>query len=873
MRVPISWLKDYVEIESDQSNQSNKASLPINALAEKLTLAGLEVEKIEYIGLPGSELPWDRDKIFVAQVLGVERHPNADKLLLVDLDYGAGRQIRVVTGAPNLRVGDQGQKVVLALKGSRLYDGHKEGNVITVLKEASLRGIKNDSMVCSEKELGISDEHDGIIILPADAPVGTPIVDYLGDAVLEIAILPNTIRCAGIIGIAREVAALTGQQVRYPCMDFVADDPEKTEDLIQIEIGDARLNPRFTASIIKGVTQGPSPAWMQRRLTLCGVRAINNIVDVSNYVMLEMNHPTHTFDYDALRTANDGKRETEDAQDLPISHPPSPVHRPKRLTTRLAEPGTKLTTLDGKERTLLAGDIAIYDEVGVTSLAGVMGGASSEVSASTKTVLLEVAAWNNISIRRTARQHDLNSEASYRYARHLHWDQAMLAQRRALYLLQQLTGGTVTQGIIDVYPSPAKVVSVDLDPAYVNRTVGMEIPVAEMVQILRSLEFDVVETQNLASPHIASLQHGSLRVTAPNHRTDIEGPHDLAEEIGRIYGYDRLPVTLMRDEMPAAHGNPSLMLEERIKDMLVNLGLSEFISYRMTTPQAEARVFAPGTPPDDRPYVALLNPINPERHSMRHSLIGGALETLSTNLRHHAQVSMFEIGSVYLPGEANDGALPDELPRLTLVLSGVRDQASWSNKTATVMDFFDLKGVIATLLEGLKLSPSYESASHPTYYPGRVANIVAGSGKNTQQLGVFGELHPKVREDWGLPNQPVLIADLDLVALQAALGQPKLIHDVPRFPAVQEDLAVIVDEGVKAADIETALLRAGGNLLAKVELFDVYRGEQIGGGKKSMAYSLTYRAEDRTLSDKDVEKQRSKIIRSLEAQLGAAIRK
>ena len=855
MRVPISWLKDYVEI-----------SLPISELAEKLTLAGLEVEKIEYIGLPGSELPWDPDKIFVAQVLNVERHPNADKLLLVDLNYGVERQIRVVTGAPNLTVGDKGQKVVLALKGSRLYDGHKEGKVITVLKEASLRGVKNDSMVCSEKELGLSDEHDGIILLPEDAPVGTPVADYLGDAVLEVAILPNTIRCAGILGIAREVAALTGQQLRYPRMDFVENDPDKTADLVKIEIGDAHLNPRFTASIIKNVTQRPSPAWMQRRLKLCGIRAINNIVDVSNYVMLEINHPTHTFDFDALRSMP----RFADEQTSNVKRQTSAAPQSKLIYTRLAEPGATLKTLDGKVRTLLSTDIAIYDEVGVTSLAGVMGGAASEVNNTTKNVLLEVAAWNNISIRRTARHHDLNSEASYRFARNLHWDQAMLAQKRALYLLQQLTGGTVTQGVIDVYPTPAHVVTVDLDPSYVNRTVGMEIPVDEMVRILTSLEF-TVETRNFAS-----LQHpASLHVTAPNHRTDIEGPHDLVEEIGRIYGYDRLPVTLMKDEMPAAHGNSALTLEERVKDVLVTLGLSEFISYRMTTPQTEARTFAPNTPPDDRAYVTLLNPINPERHSLRHGLVAGALETLSTNLRHHDEVRVFEIGSVYLPSEKNDGLLPDELPRLTLALSGARNSNSWAtvNKTHGAMDFFDLKGVIEALFDGLKLDVGYESITHPTYFPGRSAAIIGGSGKNAQQLGVFGELHPKVREGWGLPDQPVLIADLDLAAIQVAVGKQRLVQDVPRFPPVQEDLAVIVDDAVKAADIESALRRAGGNLLSKVELFDVYRGEQVGAGKKSMAYSLTYQAEDRTLGDKDVEKQRNKIVRSLEAQLGATIRK
>jgi len=711
--------------------------------------------------------------------------------------------------------------------------------------------------VCSEKELGISDEHDGIILLPEDAPVGVPAADYLGDAVLEIAILPNTIRCAGIIGVAREVAALTGQTVRYPRMDFIANDPEKTADLIEIEITDPKLNPRFTACIIKNVTQGPSPAWMQRRLTLCGVRALNNIVDVSNYVMLELNHPTHTFDYDAIRTTDHRPPTTENGG------PSSVVGRhPKRLITRLAEAGTKLTTLDGKERSLLGSDIAIYDEAGITSLAGVMGGATSEVSASTKNVLLEVAAWNNISIRRTARHHDLNSEASYRYARGLHWDQAMLAQKRGLYLLQQLTGGTITQGIVDVYPMPAKVATVDLDPAYVNRTVGMEIPVADMVQILRSLEFEVAEAQDSAP----------LRVTVPNHRIDIEGQHDLAEEIGRIYGYDRLPVTLMKDEMPAAHGNPALALEERVKDLLVNAGLNEMVTYRLTNPQAESKVYAPGTPTDDRPYVALLNPINPDRHSLRHTLIGGALEMLAGNLRHHNRVGMFEVGSVYLPSENGEGQLPDELPRLTLVLSGAREQSSWAKKEQTQVDFYDAKGILETLFNGLKLDVTYEAAEHPSFYPGRVAAIQT-AGKNGVQIGVFGELHPKVREAWELPSQPVLIADIDLAALQSALSRPKLIQDVPRFPAVQEDLAVIVDDGVKAADVEAALRRAGGNLLSGVALFDVYRGEQVGAGKKSLAYSLTYQAEDRTLGDKDVEKLRSKMIRSLEAQLGATIRK
>ena len=354
MRVPISWLKEYVEI-----------TLPIEQLAEKLTLAGLEVEQIAYVGLPGSELPWDRDKIFVGQIVEVMRHPNADRLLLATVDYGAGQPITVVTGAPNIKPGDRGQKVALALRGARLYDGHKPGKEIMVLKEATLRGIKNDSMVCSEKELGLSDDHEGILILPDDAPVGTPLADYLGDVVLEIAILPSMARAASILGVAREVAALTGQAVRYPAMDFVAEgDP--IEGQLRIEIRNPKHNPRFTASIIRGVTLGPSPFWMQRRLALCGMRPINNVVDISNYVMLELGQPTHAFDLDAVRVGPSGMR---------------------TIITRLAEPGETLQTLDGQVRTLQASDILVCDELGPLSLAGVMGGADSEVKATTRNVL------------------------------------------------------------------------------------------------------------------------------------------------------------------------------------------------------------------------------------------------------------------------------------------------------------------------------------------------------------------------------------------------------------------------------------------------------------------------------------------------------
>ena len=827
MRVPISWLKEYVDI-----------TLPIAELVDKLTMAGLEVEHVETIGLPGSELPWDPAKIFVGQLLKVERHPNADKLLLATVEYGAAQPMTVVTGAPNIQPGDSGQKVVLALKGARLYDGHKEGRVIMTLKEATLRGIRNDSMVCSEKELGLSDEHEGIIILPEDAPVGSPLVDYLGDVVLDIAILPSTIRAASIIGVAREVAALTGQTLCYPSVSYTECD-RKTADQVALEIRDPRLNPRFTIGIVNKATVKPSPHWMQRRLTLAGMRPINNIVDISNYVMLEIGQPTHAFDYDA-------------------------ISKPARIITRLAAPGEKLVTLDNVERELSAEDIVVADSQRALSIAGVMGGADSEVKATTANILFEVAAWNWVSIRRTARRHDLNSEASYRFARNIHPDLALLAQKRGLALLQQYAGGEVSHGILDAYPQPLPLVVTELDPAAVTKLLGADIHVDEMTRILRSLEFTVEPVPGAAT----------LRVTAPLHRTDIEGAHDLIEEIGRIYGYDRIPATLMLDEIPPAEGNPAVEFDDQLRDILAGIGLQEIVNYRLTTPENEARILPPGMAQDDRAYVTLQNPINPERAVMRHTLITGVLENVASNLRHHERVAVFELGSVYLPSE--DGTLPDEAGRLVIAISGARTLPSWRQPVGTGMDFFDLKGILEAFVAGLRLyGVRYAAVDQPIFYPGRVAEILLERrGREVLRLGIFGELHPRVRETWGIAAEtPALVAELDVAALRSAASEQLAVADVPRFPAVHEDLAVIVNEEVRAEQAEQVILRAGGSLLRTARLFDIYRGEQAGAGRKSMAYALSYQADDRTLTVGEVEKQRAKIIRALEMQLGGTIRR
>ncbi|MDW8054976.1 MAG: phenylalanine--tRNA ligase subunit beta [Anaerolineae bacterium] len=822
MRVPISWLKTFVDL-----------TLPVETLAEKLTLAGLEVEAIEYIGVPGSELPWDRDKIFVGQVLEVKRHPNADRLLLATVDYGAEQPITVVTGAPNLKPGDRGQKVVLALRGARLYDGHKEGRVIMTLKEATLRGIKNDSMVCSEKELGLSDDHTGILILPDDAPVGMPLADYLGDVVLHLAILPNMARCASILGVAREVAALTGQTVRLPPTDYVAEGPDAHES-VRIIITDGQLNPRFTATVVRDVRVGASPFWMQRRLQLCGMRPINNLVDISNYVMLELGQPNHLFDFHAVRPDAEGYR---------------------TLITRRANPGETLQTLDGVVRELQPDDILVCDAHGPLSLAGVMGGASSEVTDSTQSLIVEVATWHPASIRKTARHHNLFSEASARFARGVPPALAPFAQARLLHLLQTLAGGTVDRGMCDAYPQPQPTVTVNLRPARVRHFLGVDLPTETMTRILRSLDFTVED-------------HGDvLRVTAPDHRLDIEGEHDLIEEIARIHGYDALPATLIAESVPPAHADPALAFEETLRDALVRLGLQEIVTYRLTAPEREARTRAPDAPPEEAAYVTLANPLTPDRRVMRRSLLSGALEVISANLHHHERLALFELGPVYhpVPGEA----LPHELPRLLIALTGPRALPHWGGSDTAPMDFFDLKGIAAALLRDLHIDATrWEPAAHPSLTPGRTAAVFAGS----RALGVVGELHPAVREAWDLPDQPVVIAEFDVDALRAAAAREYTVADVPRFPATIEDIAVVVDERVSAAEVEQVIREAGGALLRDVRLFDVYRGEQIGTNRKSLAWSLTYQAPDHTLSTKEVERVRNKIIRALEARLGATLR-
>ena len=873
MKLPLSWIKDYVDITISPAE-----------LAEKLTFAGLEVEQMQYIGVPrpaGSratgetpELAWDRSTLFVGQILEVKPHPNADRLTLAIVDYGHGEPIQVVTGAPNLHIGDRGQKVAFALEGARLFDGHKDGWDLMTLKKSKIRGIESGCMVCSEKELALSEDHEGIILLPDDAPVGAALVDYLGDIVLDIKINPNMARCASVIGIAREVAALTGKTLR-PIPQKVVAKGASIEGQIDVMIHAPELNPRFTLALLRNTSIQPSPFWMQRRLKLAGMRPISNIVDVTNYAMLETGQPLHAFDYDKLaaRAAERGKMPT--------------------IITRRAEPGEELETLDGVKRKLDPFTILVTDTRGALSIGGVMGGAETEVDAHSTNILLEAAAWDYINLRQTMASQRLASEAGYRLSRGVHPAQAKVGLRRGIELMRELGGGEIAKGIIDNYPLKPKRTSITLPVAEVRRQLGVEIPAKEITRYLESLEFKV-ESQKLkgkskTSP-LATRHSPLLRVTVPDHRLDIEGTHDLIEEVARMYGYENIPISRMNDELPQQRANVDLEQEELVRDILIGAGLQDVVTYVFTTPEREAMLTLPGSARPAiaaRPYVRIENPISAELTALRQTLLANMLRLVAANLRYRARVAAFEVGLVFLPRGAEDELLPrekaEEIPedagialplerrRLCVALTGPRHDVSWHAEQGdtTPMHFFDLKGVVESLLGGLHLrSAEYVASDHPLYHPGRAAALKIEG----QEIGVFGELHPLLGEKFDLPVQPVLIGEFDLDALLAHVDMSYTVASPSRYPAVAQDLALIVDENIPADRVHALIVQTGGNLLARAVLFDVYHGDQIPRGKKSLAYSLSFQSPDRTLSDAEATKVREKIAARLKREIGAEVR-
>jgi phenylalanyl-tRNA synthetase beta chain len=849
MRVPLSWLRDYVDV---------KLSIP--ELAERLTMAGLEVETVEYVGMPGAELPWDPEKIVVGEIRAVDFHPNADRLVLAEVAYGGAETEVVIAGPPSLLPlrgkSDLHLKVAFAMEGVRLYDGHAEEPRIRTLKKTKIRGVSSRCMVCSEKELGLSDLHEDIIYMPDDAPVGTPLVEYMGDAILEFDIKGPFGHLQSVFGIAREVAAILNVSLRRDVLEVLDRNQAEltaTPDYLALEIADPDLCPRYSAFFIRGVRVAPAPFWMQIRLQRAGMRPINNIVDITNYVMLEMGQPLHAFDYHVLRSKPD--------EDQPA------------IVVRRAHADEQMRTLDGQLRTFDGEMLLITDGGGPVAAAGVMGGLDSEVTEDTTDVLLEAANFYFLNVRRTSRLLGLTSDASQRFGRRVDPELTVKAGARAAHLMAELGGGTVVPVVGDVYPGRQPERVIEFDPSYAARILGVEVPKDEIVRILTSLEFQVSESA--VSGAADGQAPESMSVTVPSHRLDVIQPVDLVEELGRIWGYDRFPPSLMRDELPPQRANLRLAGAERVRDLLVGCGLDEVITYSLVNIEDDAKLQPQGAASDPSKYLQVLNPISTERAYLRRTLLPSLLHTTHENLRFLDRLTVFEVGAVYLPVEGQE--LPNESRRLGIVMTGPREDRSWiANQDRAGMGFYELKGVVETLLSGLGLEGTFEPCStsvdpielEAAFHPGRCAQVIVEDAV----IGVMGELHPLVREAFDLPEQPVCTLEFDLDKMLAGRKETLRMTSISAHPPVYEDLAVVVDETVPAVRVQDLIAQTGAPLVRSVLLFDVYRGEQLGAGRKSLAYRLTYQADDRTLTDREVAKLRGKIVRRLAQELEATLR-
>ncbi|MBI3976667.1 MAG: phenylalanine--tRNA ligase subunit beta [Chloroflexi bacterium] len=801
MKVSLKWLRDYVQID-----------LPVRELAHRLSMSGTEVEAIDVVGDQWAG-------VIVARIVRLDPHPQADRLQLCTVDLGDGRTQTVVTGAPNVYAG---MIVPFAPVGTRIVDGHS--GKPAVLKPAMIRGVRSEGMVLSEKELGLSEAHEGIMALPEDAPVGAPLGDYLGDTVLDLAITPNRPDCLSVLGVAREVAALTGQRIRLPAVAY-REPAGPIDEWITVRVDDPDLAPRYTGALVTDLQIGPSPAWMQKRLTAAGMRPINNVVDVTNYVMLEYGQPLHAFDYDRIRG--------------------------KQIIVRRARPGERLETLDSVVRDLTPEMLAIADAEGSVGLAGVMGGANSEVDESTRTIFLESANFLNTNIRRTARHLRLRSEASLRFERGISPWLADEGLRRAVQLFAEIAGGKPARGIVDCFPGRKARTPIRVPVGEFRRLLGIDWPVDRIVRVLEALEFEV---------SVAGTGAGADILATPSlYRVDVAIKADVVEEVARIVGYDELPATAIAGTIPSRWEDPERDLAERLRDLLCAAGLQEIITYSLVGYATNTRPYVDEAPP--APPMRLANPMNAESEYLRTTIRGGLLQALAANQRTADEgIRLFEVGKVYLPREAD---LPDE-PRLAAgVLAGRRGARLWSAER-DLLDFSDAKGAVQAVLERLRLSAEFEPSEDRGLHPGKTAAVVVGG----RRIGVVGELHPAVAERYGLLH-PASLFELDLRTMLAVQPAVLRYQPIPRFPGVERDLAVVADVSVPAAQVE-AIIRAA-PLVREVTLFDVYQGDPLPPDKRSLAYSVLYQSPSKTLTDEEVDRIQARTIARLR-EIGATLR-
>ena len=813
MRASLKWLSEYVDLR-----------LAPEDLAARLTMAGLAVDTITRTGGDwGSE-------IRVARVAAVEPHPNADRLRLATVDLGGGERHTVVCGAPNLA---EGQHVAFATVGARVFDGHS--GKPAVLKPAVIRGIESAGMVLSERELGLSENHEGILVLPGDAPVGAPLAGVLGDVIFELSVTPNRADWLSVLGIAREVAALTGATVREPSLAYEATGGPVAGHA-KVEIADPDLCARYVATVVKGVQLGPSPQWMQERLVALGQRPINNVVDVTNYVMLELGQPLHAFDYARI-----------------AGH---------HIIVRRAREGERFTTLDGEERTLTHDMLVIADERGPVALAGVIGGLESEVTERTVDVLLEAATFSGPNIRRTSTRLKARSEASSRFEKGLPAELAAIASQRATKLLVEVCGGTALAESIDVYPRKAKEARVEVTRARIAQVLGIDPPTAKVREALTALGFSA-----------RWVPPDRYVVRVPYWRPDVRIADDVAEEVARVIGYDEIPAEPLAGRVPPPLPQPLRELRERARDLLADAGMQEIITYALTTLEALAKVM-PREELATYPPLRVVNPISAEHEYLRPTLRASALQTLAANLRFEkGPIALFETARVYLrPDErlpesgrpAGEEALPEEREVVCAVVSGMRPDR-WGRPGDEPLDFFDAKAYLHDLLDGLGVEAEYAAAVEHGFAAGRTAEVRAGGAR----IGVIGQVHPAVAGEFEI-EQDAYLFELVLDDVLPLARRRKQMHDVSRFPAVEQDLALIVDAALPAAALQRVIEAAP--LVRRAQVFDVYTGDQVPAGKKSVAFAVDWQSDTHTLTDEEVAEAQRKLVGRLEREFGAVLR-
>ncbi len=797
MNVTLNWLKNYIDFDFSAHD-----------LADRLTMLGIEVESVKELGaaLQG---------VVVGKVNSIRPHPNADKLVLCQVDIGGQDALQIVCGAPNVC---EGMFAPVATIGAELPSG------ITI-KQAKLRGEESHGMLCSEKELGISEDASGLMELSSEISVGTPLAKALGleDTVFELEITPNRPDCLSMIGVAREIRAETGNELKLPEVNIHENDTDITE-VTSVTIDAPDLCPRYAARVIRGVKIGESPTWLKQRLESVGIGIINNIVDATNFVLMEYGQPLHAFDYHKLGE--------------------------NRIVVRRAAEGEQITTLDEEARKLTPDMLVIADANKPVALAGVMGGYDSEITNTTSDVLLESANFQPASIRATVKKLGMHTEASYRFERGADPEAVIPALDRATQLIVELAGGTVCEGTIDVYPGKSELVQIQLRPDRVNFILGTSLEAAEIEQILYRLGFGIETLQS---------EDSSYQVTVPSFRGDITREIDLIEEIARVHGYDNIPTTLPKGDIPVPVPDISVEVRKRIKQFLLGSGMMEAVNYSFNHPNCFDKVRLAADNPL-RDALKLRNPLSPEMSILRTTLLPSLLDNAQHNHNHQINnIALFEMSSVFMQGE--------EPGRVAGILAGEIGGGVYGNPYKNP-DFFDIKGIVERLLEVCCIADyAFQKTEEPTFHPGRNAAVSFG---NTL-IGILGEAHPEVLGNYELPYKAYLF-ELDLEALADAADFSKRFEPIPIYPSVQRDLAIVVDVDMQSDTPIELIYSTGGDLVESVRLFDVYVGDQVSDGKKSLAYTITYHSATETLTDKAVNDLHDKVVKRLSQELGAELR-